>query len=318
MKISIIIATLHRDDDLKVLFESLRAQKKMPFEIIIVDQSDDNSTKDLCLLYSDKLPLSYIHSLHKSGTHSRNIGIQKSTGDIVAFLDDDTKLSSDYLEQIETFYREYPQAIGGMGKIINFMEFRNNLFGKGVLPLLYKLAASFFGLNSFRKGFIVLNSSRNIEYYDTDHVIETEWLSGLSWYKREIFNEFKFEEKFEKWSFGEDRMLSYQIFKKYPGSLYFYPEAKLYHFESSRNRLPEQEKIFLKIVYQYWFAYSCVNKNPFFYWWGNTGEITLHFMNVCLGREPFINIWHYIKGNILLFKNIDQIQNGNFSSVLGN
>lgn len=318
MKISIVIATLHRDEDLMVLFESLLVQTKTVFEIIVVDQSDDDKTKDLCLSYRSKLPLRYLHSSLKSGTHSRNIGVKKSAGDIIAFLDDDTKLSPDYLEQIENFYREHPHAIGGMGKIINFMEFRDRLFGRGVLPLLYKLAASFFGLNSFRKGFRVLNSSRNIEYYDADRVIEAEWLSGLSWYKREIFNEFKFEEKFEKWSFGEDRMLSYRIFKKHPASLYFYPKAELYHFESSRNRLPEQEKIFLKIVYQYWFAYICVDKNCFFYWWGNAGEVILHFINACLGREPCINIWHYIKGNILLFKNIDQIQNGDFSSVLGN
>lgn len=316
MKISIIIATLHRDEDLKVLFESLLVQTKAPLEIIIVDQSDDDKTKDLCLSYNDKLPLSYIHSPQKSGTHSRNIGIQKSNGAIVAFLDDDTKLSPDYLKQIEIFYREYPQAIGGMGKIINFMEFRDKLFGKGILPLLYKLMASFLGLSSFRKGFRVLNSSRNIEYYDADHTIEAEWLSGLSWYKREIFNEFKFEEKFEKWSFGEDRMLSYQIFKKYPGSLYFYPDAKLYHFESSRNRLPEQDKIFLKIVYQYWFAYSCVDKNPFFYWWGNLGEILLHLLNASILRESFFNSWYYIKANLKLVYNLNRVKTGDLKSIL--
>ena len=316
MKISIIIATLHRYEDLEVLFESLLLQTKRPFEIIIIDQSDDDNTKDLCLSYQSELPLNYLHSLHKSGTHSRNIGVQESTGDIIVFLDDDTKLSPDYLEQIESFYRAHPQAIGGMGKIINFMEFRDKLFGKGVLPLLYKLTASFFGLNSFRKGFLVLNSSRNTEYYDADHTTEAEWLSGLSWYKREIFDEFKFEEKFEKWSFGEDRMLSYQIFKKHPRSLYFYPKATLYHFESSRNRLPKQEQIFLKVVYQYWFAYSCVDKNSLFYWWGNLGEILLHLLNALILRESFFNSWYYIKANLKLVCKLKRVKTGDLKNIL--
>ncbi|MDT8318546.1 MAG: glycosyltransferase [bacterium] len=316
MKISIVVATLNRDEDLKVLLESLLIQTKLPFEIIVVDQSDDDSTKDLCLSYSSKLPLNYIHSTHKSGTHSRNIGIQKSTGDVVAFLDDDTKLLPDYLEQIEIFYRKYPHAIGGMGKIVNFMEFRDRLFGRGLLPLLYKLAASFFGLNSFKKAFIILKSSRNIEYYDADHDIKVEWLSGLSWYRKEIFNEFKFEEKFEKWSFGEDRMLSYRIFKRYPASLYFCPNAKLYHFESGRNRLPEQDKIFMKVIYQYWFAYSCVEKNPFFYWWGNMGEILLHLLNASILRESFSNSWYYIKANLKLVCNLKRVKKGDLKNIL--
>ena len=316
MKISIVIATLHRDEDLKVLFESFLVQTKAPFEIIIVDQSDDEKTKDLCLLYQNKLPIHYLHSSHKSGTHSRNIGIQKSTGDIIAFLDDDTKLSPDYLQQIENFYLENPKALGGMGKIINFMEFRDKLFGKGLLPLLYKLVASFFGLNSFRKAFIVLKSSRNIEYYDADHIIEAEWLSGLSWYRKEVLNEFKFEEKFENWSFGEDRMLSYQIFKKYPGSLYFYPKATLYHFESSKSRMPARHNILVKVIYQYWFAYRCVDKSPLFFWWGNLGEIVLHTFNAVLKREPFINAWYYIKANLKLIFNLKRVKAGNLKDLL--
>ncbi|MDH3973182.1 MAG: glycosyltransferase [Deltaproteobacteria bacterium] len=317
MNVSVVIATLHREEDLRVLLDSFLLQTKSPCEILIIDQSDDENTEKLCMSYERKLPLKYLHSAVKSGTHSRNMGIQKSKGHIVAFLDDDTKLLPDYIEQIEAFYKEFPQAIGGMGKIINYRDFRENLFGKGALPVIYKMAASFFGLNSFRKGFILLKSSRNIECYDSDQTLEAEWLSGLSWYKREIFSEFTFEEKFDKWSFGEDRMLSYRIFKKYPGSLYFYPKAGLYHFESDKNRLPEKNKILRKTVYQYWFSYSSVDKNRFFYWWGNLGEILLHLLNAVIMREPLVNTWYYIKANTKLILNLKKIQAGHLKSIGG-
>lgn len=316
MKISVVIATLHREEDLRVLLDSLLIQTKFPHEIIIIDQSDTDETKKLCASYSVKLPLKYFHSSIKSGTHSRNIGIKKALGDIVAFLDDDTKLIPDYMEQIEVFYRKFPDAIGGMGKIANYRTFRENLFGKGVLPVLYKIAAVFFGLNSYRKGFLVLKSSRNIECYDSDETLQAEWLSGLSWYKKEIFSEFMFEEKFEKWSFGEDRMLSYSIFKQYPGSLYFYPQAALNHYESDRNRLPRKDKIIRKVIYQYWFAYRCIDKSDFFYWWGNLGEIVLHFFNAVIMREPFADTGYYVKANIKLISNLSKIRAGNLECAL--
>jgi hypothetical protein len=33
--------------------------------------------------------------------------------------------------------------------------------------------------------------------------------------KKDIFNEFSFPRNFERWSYGEDVFLSYQVFKKY-------------------------------------------------------------------------------------------------------
>lgn len=317
MKISIVIATLHRDEDLKILFESLLVQTKAPFEIIIVDQSDDEKTKRLCKTYGEKLPLKYFYCSVKSASYCRNYGVEKSGGEIIAFLDDDTKLLPDYLECIETFYYEHPAALGGMSKIINYKEFREKLLSQGYLYFLYKIVATFFSLNTFEKGFIILKSSRNIDYYESEHTIEAEWLSTCnSWLKKTVFNEFRFENKFQKWSFGEDRMLTYQISMKYPGSLFFYPKAALYHFESSRNRLPEQNKILMKVIYQFWFSYKCIDNSQIFYWWGNLGEILLHFISACIFREPFVNTWYYLRANFRLISNLEEVKDGYLNKVL--
>lgn len=315
MKISIIIATLHRTSDLWILFDSLVNQTKYPFEIVIVDQSDDDKTKQLCLSFKEKLPLKYFHYSHKSSTHSRNFGIRQTKGDIIAFLDDDTKLFDDYLEQIINFYHDYPHAIGGMGKIVNFSGFKEKLLGKGILYSTYKAIAVFFGLQSFKKGFLVLSSGRNIDYYECNEVVQAQWLSTCnSWFKREIFTEFIFEEKFTRWSYGEDKMLTYLIQKKHANSLFFFPKAQLYHYESLASRLGDRDKISMKVLYQFWFFYSSMDKKSIHFWWGNLGEITLHFLNFCLGREPFSQTYYYIIANVKLLSHYREVKSGNFKA----
>lgn len=316
MKLSIIIPTLNRDKDLCILLRSIVIQTVKPFEIFVIDQSDDNLTKCLCAAYSDFLPIIYIYSSIKSSTHSRNIGVNKSSGDVLVFLDDDTKLTSNYLEQILGFYNDYPDAIGAMSKILNQNDLNSKIVGKGFIFQLYKFISTLFFLNSYTKGFRILPSGRNTMDYDSKKPIRAEWLSGVSWYKKEIFDEFQFEERFIKYAFGEDKMLSYQIYKKYPGSLYYYPKAMLYHYESPASRLTGKDKIYLKVLYHHWFYYKCLNKHYFLFWWGNFGEIILHFMNACMFKESFSNSWHYLFVNILMIKERRIVKNGKFMSFI--
>jgi len=145
-----------------------------------------------------------------------------------------------------------------------------------------------------------LISGRNIPFYESEETIQAQWLSGLAWYKKDIFREFKFEEKFDKWSFVEDAMLSHQIYRKYPGSLFYYPKAELYHYESPENRLDSEEMIYMKVLYRFRFFHKCVKGSYLFYWWGNLGEIFLHFVNALIGREAFRNSWFYLKANLKL------------------
>lgn len=312
MNISVIIPTLHREKDLKVLLDSITVQTKKPFEVILIDQSNDGKTKKLTETFQKQLPVRYLHSARKSGSHCRNLGVKVMVGEVAAFLDDDTKLFPNYLSQIENFYKEFPDAIGGMSKIINHLEYQEKLLGKSFLHILYKMAATFFGLDTFKTGFLVLPSGRNIPFFESELPVNAQWLSGVSWYKKRIFDEFGFEEKFEQWSFGEDRMLSYQIYKKYPDSLYYYPKAQLYHYESNENRLNNREIISMKVLYRFWFFHSCLNRHQFHYWWGNFGEIILHFLNACIGKEPFVNMWFYIKSNIKLICSLKKVKAGRF------
>ena len=103
MHISFIIPTLDRVKDLERLLKSFLTQTKKPDEIIIVEQGDryfNTST----LQHFNTLPIKVYHVDFKSLTKARNFGVEKSSGDVVGFLDDDIVLDKDYVEKIEHFF----------------------------------------------------------------------------------------------------------------------------------------------------------------------------------------------------------------------
>lgn len=91
MKFSVIIPTLNRSDMIDRALESARAQQDVDFEIIVVD---DGSTADEAAKIAAHVagcPQAKLLRLDQNGgaSRARNLGVQASSGDIVAFLDSD-------------------------------------------------------------------------------------------------------------------------------------------------------------------------------------------------------------------------------------
>lgn len=87
--ISVVISAYNRPDYLKASLESVLSQSLSPEEIIVVD--DCSPTELLPVIESfGTEKIIYIRSEKNMGANaSRNIGLQRATGDYVAFLDDD-------------------------------------------------------------------------------------------------------------------------------------------------------------------------------------------------------------------------------------
>ena len=121
--ISVIIPTLNRPADLKRCLDSLVAQTLPPDELIIVDQSSDEQTKNLLEEYRQKyghvIPsFIYILQAEKSSARARNLGASLAKGEILSFTDDDIILYPDYLERIMAGFKD-PQVGGVMGNVEN-------------------------------------------------------------------------------------------------------------------------------------------------------------------------------------------------------
>ncbi len=113
-KSSFVIATRSRPDDLLRTVESLVAQTVLPDELAIVDSSDATPTREAIekLCADNGLSLDYFHPAPRGLTVQRNVGIDRTTGDIVFFVDDDVRLEPDCHEQILAEYGRWGSGVG--------------------------------------------------------------------------------------------------------------------------------------------------------------------------------------------------------------
>ena len=87
-KISICIPAYKQPESLEYLFRSILEQSIQPFEIIVTDDSDDESVKNLC--ESSELPIKYYKNTPALGSPENwNFAISKATGNWVKLIHHD-------------------------------------------------------------------------------------------------------------------------------------------------------------------------------------------------------------------------------------
>jgi glycosyltransferase involved in cell wall biosynthesis len=98
------MATLDRSNEIVLFLESLKAQAHKDFELIIVDQNQDDRVQEICDSYRQDMNIHIIKSAVKGLSFNRNIGMRYITGDIVAFPDDDCEYAASTLQKIAVFF----------------------------------------------------------------------------------------------------------------------------------------------------------------------------------------------------------------------
>lgn len=100
MRLSLVISTLGRTAEILKLFASLEAQTLKDFEVIIVDQNDDERLKTLLRPEDWNFPVSHIRTPHQRGlSRGRNVGWKEARGDFIVFPDDDCWYPADFLSK---------------------------------------------------------------------------------------------------------------------------------------------------------------------------------------------------------------------------
>jgi glycosyltransferase involved in cell wall biosynthesis len=109
MLISLIMATLGRTEELREYFESLDAQTYRSFEVIVIDQNEDDRLEPIIAPFRDRFPIVYIKSPIRLLSHARNQGLPHIKGDIVGFPDDDCVYSKEILQQVHDHFAANPR-----------------------------------------------------------------------------------------------------------------------------------------------------------------------------------------------------------------
>ncbi len=278
MKISIIIPTLNRPDDLRNCLTSVVKNTRKPDEVIIVEQGDIKKTKKVVKDFA--LPVSLHYFEQKSLTRARNFGFSKASGDIIVYVDDDVELADDYVQVAEQYFvnDKEKEVLGIVGRDEVFLSRPWRWY-----QYLRQALGVFFWRSTFGDVSRVLLSGQNVlrNYANCEQVVE--WCLGVAVWRKEAFNNnHRYDERFIRWCFGEDVMFSFQLHRKKNNCLRYVSSLKYYHHESRVNRIHNSQATKMAIIYRYIFWKECVEQHKkwraFPYVWSQVGFCIIEFM----------------------------------------
>jgi glycosyltransferase involved in cell wall biosynthesis len=111
-KVSVLIPTHNRVDLLRGAITSVLRQSFQDFELIVIDDGSRDGTADAVAQIADKRIRLLRHPEPRGGSAARNTGVQNSTTEYVAFLDDDDEWYPEKLRlQVELLDRS-PAEVG--------------------------------------------------------------------------------------------------------------------------------------------------------------------------------------------------------------
>ncbi len=105
MRFSLVMVTGGRTTEVGDFMRSLAAQSFQDFELIIVQQNEDDRLAGITAAFEGQFPLRVIRSLPRLINHSRNVGTAVAQGEIIGFPDDDCLYPPDLLENVDRAFR---------------------------------------------------------------------------------------------------------------------------------------------------------------------------------------------------------------------
>jgi glycosyltransferase involved in cell wall biosynthesis len=122
MDLSIVICTYNRATKLAAALEhlqSLTAPGDTSWEIVVVDNRSTDNTPAVIAAVAARtgLPIRYVYEGHPGSGAAHNAGISESTGEIIAFIDDDVFPAVDWLNTIVSEFRRDAELAGLGGRV---------------------------------------------------------------------------------------------------------------------------------------------------------------------------------------------------------
>ncbi len=117
--ITVAVCTRNRVENLELCLTSLLNLDYPNIELIVVDNApSDNSTKNFIDNFSDKIK--YICEPTPGLSWARNKAIKETSGEIIAFTDDDVVVDKSWLNEIITVFLEEPDTMAVTGLVIPY------------------------------------------------------------------------------------------------------------------------------------------------------------------------------------------------------
>jgi len=237
----VIVAYKSKDTIIECIESVYKTVKKHSFEIIISDNSPDDETENIVMVNKDKYPdLVFIKNHENLGfSRANNIGVKKTVGEYLLFLNPDMKVYRETLDGMIDFMEKHKDA----GASTCFVELPNGKLDDSShrgFPTPWRALSFFVGLPKiFPKSRIL--AGYNMTYLDLGKTHEIDSLAGsfmlvpreigekLGWWDEDFF------------FYGEDLDFCYRI-KKLGYKVYFVPEFRALHYKGVSSGIKSVSK----------------------------------------------------------------------------
>lgn len=288
-KIAFIIPTRNRLGFLIKLLQNLQKQTVTANQVIVVDGSDQPVEPEIKQFLSPSV--SYMRVFPPSLTKQRNEGIKALDEDItlVGYLDDDIVLEKDAVKAMLGFWEHCSNDIGGTSfNITNSLPSRLGLFDK--------LFGKLFCIGDGSQG-VVLRSGINRVVAPVLKDTYTDWLcGGATIWRRQILEEFKYDEWFKGWAYVEDVDFSFTVSKKY--KLVVVQSARVQHFPPPFNSKKLCSLGRTLTIQRYYLVRKHPELSVALFYWATVGLIIGGFLYGIVKRrlEPILVGWGNMAG----------------------
>jgi len=246
LPISAVVPTMNRAAVLQRALESLSAQSALPAEVIVVDASEGEDTRQLCeaLNKGGVFCLRWIHASLSGAAAQRNQGVAAASHQVIWFFDDDIIFEPECVSRLWLALLSDSRLGGVNAMIVNQRYHAPGTVTGIVFHLLHgRKERSYAGK--------VIGPAVNLLPEDRDElpeVVHVEWLNTTcTLYRREALPNPPFTSQFTGYSLMEDLALSLVVGRSW--KLANARSAKIYHdsqradYKDDANTLAKMELI---------------------------------------------------------------------------
>ena len=168
--LSIVIVTWNSDDEIGNCLNSIFIEEKSDHEIIVVDNSSTDKTREILEGYGDRITV-ILNSTNTGYTKACNQGMEAASGEFVLLLNPDTLIVADALEKLVSFLDRHKKAGAVAPQLLNEdMSIQNSV---RTLPTYWDMFCEMSLLSAVMPK-SPLFSRWKMRYFDHDSMREVE------------------------------------------------------------------------------------------------------------------------------------------------
>lgn len=257
MEVSIIIVNYNTLELTKNTIKSIiEKTKDISYEIILVDNNSNDSSKDFFSSKSYESKINFIKSNKNLGFgKANNLGINIAKGKYIFLLNSDTLLINNAIKILFDFM-EINSKVGVCGGNL-YDENRNPAHSYNIQPRI------FFDFYEIYKKIYFKIFKKRLDFNYTSKPLEVGYITGADMFiRKNILEKVGYFDP-EFFMYFEETELSFRI-KKAGYKIYSVPEAKIIHLEGKSFNFKET-RFRMMVESKYKYLKKIYGKNPAFY-----------------------------------------------------